>query len=814
MMYNEKNRYGFICSVKFILAIVFIFVLSAYSNTIYSPFVLDDYHSFVTEPKVLGFSFTNRAIIELLRTKFGFYRFIPMLTFALDLHWGNGSIIAFHVTNILIHIFASAALFFFLKQLFDLTGNAANSHFYSWRNNSVLIVCFITGLWSLCPVHTNAVTYIVQRMTSLAGLFYFLALGMYCYGRNIQLHNGLRIKFLSFYLLSFLSGLSALLCKQNSATIPIIILLIEIICCKNDNFISFIKAHKKSATICMFAISAFVYFKIASGMLDGYANRHFNLMERLLTELRVVGSYLFLLLLPLPGFLTLEHDVPVSTGLFSPFSTFLSLLFLVSIIVVSWKFRKKEPLVTLGVYWFFVNLLLESSIFPLELKFEHRLYVPSVGFYVALVLMLNVICKKIFHGEYGVNAIKIFVAGGIIILSSFSLMTYVRNISWQDPITLYRDCVKKAPHKARVHSNLGRFLANDGQFEEAIKESEIALELGKDGYEEYWVSANNVIAALSALGKQEVAIDRAQTFIDSAPTNAKRNAYPIFLLRLGKIYFQEGEYELAIDVFWKGLVFARRCDLPVSVNLEKNLVAVMHAALENDDFGLKSGLEVDRDVPVSVAVKEIVAEKFFQIGDYVKARLYCETCPGSFLKSEACEKIVENIGKIELANQRQREKGTIRDNYLYHPLESKFHFCMALAYASLKLGVNSKKLLLPMFGAARKMAPDNADLYLLRSWLFYKNENYSTAMADIEKAIVCDPDYARAWINKGIYLMAEKKYAAALSAFSMGMRMYPDYPHKDELEIMISYAEKHLDKEDNLLGKKTLSMTIMVGVWS
>ena len=98
-----------------LLSVILILILSSYANTLYAPFVLDDMHSFVEQPLVLNFDSTWESFLNLAKTPFGWKRFLPILTFALDLQWGSGTLIAFHITNIIIHILATLSLFFLLK---------------------------------------------------------------------------------------------------------------------------------------------------------------------------------------------------------------------------------------------------------------------------------------------------------------------------------------------------------------------------------------------------------------------------------------------------------------------------------------------------------------------------------------------------------------------------------------------------------------------------------------------------------------------------------------------------------------------------
>ena len=461
-------------------------IFCAYSNTFCSQPVLDDFHSFVEEPKVHVSLLDYESLRELTKTKFGMSRFIPMLTFALDFKLGKGGIGTFHLTNLVIHFLVASALFFFLSTLFD--SQVLNPYFGGVRRfPSPILPFLITGLWALNPVQTNAVTYLVQRMTSLAALFYLLSLGFYLSARWKHSENGFNCIVAVYYLLFFLTSLSALICKQNTVTLPIVVLLLELVCVNPDFKDRLFNNKRLLAFLVLFALGVVsaVLYNFFPDVLDGYSHRHFTLSQRLLTELRVVVSYIFLLLLPLPRFMNLEHDVTISSSLFSPMSTLWSLLLLVSIVGAGWRIRKEYALVSLGIFWFLLNLLVESTILPLELKFEHRLYLPSVGFFLALVLTGFIFTKDIsILNKSGTPHLAAIVLG-FVLFTIFSLLTYSRNTVWQDAITLYEDCVRKAPGKARCHSNLARAYIDAGKYDRAIQEAEIAISLGRKKYEDY-----------------------------------------------------------------------------------------------------------------------------------------------------------------------------------------------------------------------------------------------------------------------------------------------------------------------------------------
>jgi tetratricopeptide (TPR) repeat protein len=764
-----------------------VFILSAYSNSLFAPLTLDDSHSFVTEPKVLGFSFSLDAVAELAKTKFGLYRFVPMLTFALDLQWGSGSLMAFHITNVIIHLAATLALYFLLRSLFAFQHHDQRLLAREWRIPAGLVVFFVTGLWALNPVQTNAVTYIVQRMTSLAALFYFLSLGCYLQGRVVHVTDGWRKKVSGWYVLALFFWPCAMMSKQIAVTLPCMVLLIEWLFVDSSGLFIFIKRRKWIVSIAAATVAILIFYKISSGMLDGYAHRHFTLSERLFTELRVVSSYIIFLLLPLPQFLNLEHDVIISTSLFSPVSTLVSLLFLSGVIIGSWEIRKKYPLVTFGFCWFFINLLLESTIFPLELKFEHRLYLPSAGFYLASAMILHELYAYFFPKNYSGSRTKVMISMMVILFSCLSLSTYYRNMVWQDSVTLYQDCLKKSPKKPRVRSNLAKAFADQGEYKKAIVESDKALALGTKGYEEYWVTASNIIASLFRMGDNQAAIERANVLLEQAPPEAKKNAFPLFLLHLGNIYLEEQEYQHAFDNYVKGFRFSTIYDLPFTSAFEDNMICALETGLQ-EGFSFENGLGAVHNA--QLAAYEKMAEICFELKKDDLTLIYCDYAMAEDSSSAVCVEIREKIDKFQVADRVQQEKGTIRTKYFNNPVASTFNFYMATAYILVKNGFPADSITKYFLQAAKKMHPDNVDVILLYSWLYYKEKSYEAAVNEIDKAIALDGEYAQLWINRGIYCLAASNNTEALTAFRKAMTLYPDYPHGKKLEAMILAAER------------------------
>jgi hypothetical protein len=121
---------------------------------------------------------------------------------------------------------------------------------------------------------------------------------------------------------------------------------------------------------------------------EGYRFRTFTMWERVLTQFRVVLYYLTLLIYPHPSRLNLDYDFPISKTILDPPTTLISILIVGALIGYSIWTAKKRPMISFCILWYFGNLVIESSIFPLEIAFEHRLYLPAVGPFILFSLFV------------------------------------------------------------------------------------------------------------------------------------------------------------------------------------------------------------------------------------------------------------------------------------------------------------------------------------------------------------------------------------------------------------------------------------------
>jgi tetratricopeptide (TPR) repeat protein len=199
--------------------------------------------------------------------------------------------------------------------------------------------------------------------------------------------------------------------------------------------------------------------------LTEYHDRPFSLAERLLTEPRIILFYVSLLFYPIPGRFSIAHDVEISSALFSPVSTAVSILAIGGALVLLVLRARKYPLLSFSFLFFILNHVVESTVFPLELIFEHRNYVPSMVFFLPFVIGFCRLLERYRAKKTMTIALSALV---VLFVIGSAHSTYLRNFAWKTPETLWSAALQQAPDQARVHHNLGLYYQNRGLMEKAM----------------------------------------------------------------------------------------------------------------------------------------------------------------------------------------------------------------------------------------------------------------------------------------------------------------------------------------------------------
>ncbi len=426
-----------------------------YGGSLDVPFYLDDYRNILDNPVLrldeLSLSGLQNVVAgSTLRT-----RPVANITFALNYYVNQENPAGYHLVNITIHILA--AFFLYQLTLTTLATPALKGRFADPR----LIASFAALLWLVHPLHTQTVTYVVQRMNGLATMFYLLSLWLYALARV----NGGR-KSVLLFAGALGAGIAAVGSKEIGATLPFFVLLYEGYFFQNlDRDRLLRRVWLCGVPLLFVCLLLLIYVDNPLSLLAGYEGRPFTMVERLMTQGRVVLLYVGLLALPWPGFLSIDHQIEISRGLLDPPTTLIALVVICVLLVGAVALAGRHRLLSFTLLWYFGNLVIESTVLPLELVFEHRTYLPSVFMAVAASAYLF---RSVRSRRWAAGLL-------VAILAVFSLWTIQRNELWRDPVAFWADAAAKSPQKARPLINLSVACREQGDLDCAIRAAERAI---------------------------------------------------------------------------------------------------------------------------------------------------------------------------------------------------------------------------------------------------------------------------------------------------------------------------------------------------
>ena len=761
-------------------------IIISYSNSLYSPFTLDDRHTFIDEPAVYIDKISVATLTELSHSMFGKTRFIPMVTFAANhyLFHLTGSFAQYHLTNIFIHILATIALAFLLKGL--LATQVGKQTLKSFpRNHFIFFVC---ALWALNPVQTNAVTYLVQRMASIVALFYFLTVAFYIHARLSVITKSK----IMLYAGALIAACCAFLSKENSATLPLAILLTECMFLSPGRTKELLSKIPPRFWIVL-GVTVILLLPLGKSpwqsILSGYDIRNFTLVERLLTEARVVVFYMSLLILPLPSRLNLDHDFPISTSVFSPPTTIMAILFLIALLAAAIKFRSKYPLFSFGIFWFFLNLLVESTFVPLEIIFEHRLYLPAAGFFIAILGIVDTSLQHVPRQPRNDITYHITVLLLTICLCTSSVLTTLRNNDWRDINSLQKDSYNKSPHKSRVITNYGQFLGSNGKIDQSIEILEKCIKNGQHGNEDYVNATNNILVAYIEKEKVKEGIDVVSKHIKNMPPDCNTIALPVLFYNLAVALKETERYSDALE----SQLTSMRTMLDISggnanIRSVKNLEYFAALAYKNEKT--RQELQLDEfGQDNKIAVPLYMAKMLLDLRLYKFANDYLK-----YVELSSRENMIYT-GLMEKLNKEQLKNKTIS-------LQSDFNKHLALMDSTLySFCMNTARFIMTdyspllfltdrLLNKAEAIAPGDpfVALYKVR-WLMQMHK-FDEAVIQITESMKQHPDFVPLLEFGGDIFLQIKDNDRAAKIFKHILAIYPGVAKWQKYQKIIGQVAK------------------------
>lgn len=473
---NRFSQRGYL-----LLALALLLTTIIYWPGLSGGWLFDDYPNIVSNPGVQPSSISLRTLVHaaLSAPASDLKRPLASLSFVANFVAGGLNPWGWKLTNLAIHLLNGILVFTLARLLMLTPGTSGGS---AIRRSANITAACVAAAWMVLPINLTAVLYVVQREESLANLFVLTGLIGYVWSRKTMLDRSASTgsSWRTFFVCALsiiVPTLIGVLAKETAVMLPLYALCAEWALfwpARDSNC-----EHSAEGAnprydwriVALFTVTLLLPAAIGIGWLipgirdpGNWATRDFTLGTRLLTEPRVVMSYLVWTLFPTPQSLSFYHDqYRISTGLLTPWTTLTSLLAILILVGLALRLRKRFPLITLGILWFLGCHLLTGTVLPLELVYEHRNYFASLGVMLAIVPWL--IAPRVqdrpspdrtdaTEQRLPFAAPRQILFGGLMLC--WIVLTGSTAYAWGDSLRLASDFASRAPDSPRAMYELGR----------------------------------------------------------------------------------------------------------------------------------------------------------------------------------------------------------------------------------------------------------------------------------------------------------------------------------------------------------------------
>ncbi len=769
------------------LLIIIIWGIILYSNSLNVPYQFDSL-SFVESNPFIKNIRNLSAIIN-----YAPQRWVTYLTFAINYSINVKNVFSFHLFNLIIHLSNAILIYFLMNILLNLVRVKSEKI----EQSKKIIPFLVSLLFVVHPLHIESITYIYQRFTPLVTFFYLASLIFYIRFRRLSFtlnddptidkiddkpdkttkkkskkkkgkkksskppvkkpekstktpHH--QTKGYIYYLLCLTSLVLGMYSKEIMFSAPIMIILIEIYFF--DGFKNgFIKRWKSFIPILLtFLVIPLTYIFWVKGM--GFSNIDLNNISRdtygysrfiyLSTQFNVLMRYLRLFFIPTG--LNLDYDFPISKTPFE-YPTFLHLLILIGLFIIGIRLYKKHRLISFGIIWFFITISITSSIIPIkDVIFEHRTYLPSIGFFITTILLIYLICPTRLT-----NKIPLLI---IIVCLIFSVLTYKRNELWRDPIKLWSDVVKKSPNKYRPYVNLGNAYNRQEKYEKAIENYLIAIKLSPKIINTY----NNLAAAYLKQEKYEKAVNYYEQVLKLNTNNSPAHN------NLGLVMVKQKKYEEAIKHYSEAL----RID-PYNAQAYTNMgnALTLSGKLEEALPYYHKALEIRPDF---ISPRYNLSKVLIRLRKTDEA---LDQLHKLIAISPNYAEAYNDIGNILIKQQKINEGlEYYRKALKINPNNAETHY--NLGFFLSQLGKTDEAI--KQFSEVLRIEPNSVKTHQNLGLILTRKGKIEEANSHFSKIIKIDPEYISAYINLSNNLTKLGKSDEAVTQLSEALKIKPNNP--------------------------------------
>lgn len=348
-------------------------VLIAYSNTFHSSFHFDDNPQIIDNPAIKRLTSDN--VMTLLNSS----RPVVSLSLMLNYSLGGLNVVGYHIFNIGCHIITGYLVYLFIVRTLNTPSLVAR-----FGHRARRMGLFGALLFAVHPVQTESVTYIITRSEILAALFYVASFLLFI--RSVETGK------LRYGLAAAATALLSVGSKQWAVTLPVMLMLYDFLFLSDRKIAPVLSRWMTYVLIALSWIQVFHTTPLTSSAGSSFG---FNVntitgitpWTYLLTSCNVIWTYIRLLALPIHQNLDYEYAVAKTLLEFPTLLSFLGHAAVIAAAVYLYK-KKGALLLPFCVAWFYITIAPTQSFVPIvDLIFEHRVYLPSMGFFIAFVLV-------------------------------------------------------------------------------------------------------------------------------------------------------------------------------------------------------------------------------------------------------------------------------------------------------------------------------------------------------------------------------------------------------------------------------------------
>jgi tetratricopeptide (TPR) repeat protein len=606
-MGNKKN----------IIILIFI-VLAVYINSIFNPFIFDDFALITGNPYIKNFAnFQYYFTTSLFRSpNSSFYRPLQVILYAVVYHLFGLHVAAYHLLNIFLQAGNAILIYILLKKIY-----------------SEKISFLVSALWAIAPIQTQAVTYMSGTADPLCLFFTLLCILLFSQKR---------------YIYAFFSFILALLSKETAVLIPFLIYIYEYSRVSSSYSLPSERTEKNNLfKIWTVPLSTFLGISVLYAVLRLTILVKFKpavmggipFLYRFYTSFQAFLQYIQILIFP--NILAMQRYIPYIHTWKNP--DFI-VGFISFVLILYWLSRiRKNPRLFFPVIWFLINYLAISNvIIPVNSNVaEEWMYTPSIGAFILFILGYEILKDKIkINKKYAYVPL-------IIIFCLYGIRTIVRNHTWKNPIAFYKKTIKYFPSQ-KMYNNLAASYQLENKYHHEIKYFKITLKYPANNYTAF-LGLGNAYLKINNLKQAEKYYKKA---IELAPHS------PLAYVGLAQVYIvkknlkKEEEYlKKAIQVgpaywasyYWLGILYLNTGKYNKAYyNLKLASVINPNHALIYNDLGVlyeqigqpnKALPEFKKAYAIGYKDRTIIlnlAEAYQVLGNYHKAIFYYQKALGLY----------------------------------------------------------------------------------------------------------------------------------------------------------------------------------------